>query len=223
MKSIVTPLIAAIGLVCAQASFAIDPSVLQKSAADDADPAVARLAAAGHRPVDARARARAYFTDLEVQDQDGRRLRFYSDVLAGKVVVINFIYTRCEDACPLITKAILDVKEWIPEIFGKQVHFVSISLDPVNDTPERLRAFAESNGADVEGWTFLTGSRDNISLILKRLGQCANELEAHSRLLIAGNVPAKRWSRIRAESPSLAIAERIRALAAAGMQASVGN
>jgi len=163
--------------------------------------------------------ARTYFTDTELVDQDGRKVRFYSDVMAGRVVMFNFIFTSCEDACPLITQAIVAVKDQIPEIFNKPVHFVSISVDPVTDTPERLRAFAEKNHADVSGWTFLTGDPDKVAFILKKLGQFSEEREAHSTLLIAGNVPQKRWSKIRPEAPAAAIAERLRALAAVGVQA----
>ncbi|MCB1907071.1 MAG: SCO family protein [Rhodocyclaceae bacterium] len=221
MKRTVAPFVAALGLALAALANA------HESAGDGPGAPVARagsnkpvatdIAAVRRKAPD----ARAYFTDLELQDQHGRTVKFYSDVLAGKVVMLNFIYTSCEDACPLITQAIVAVKDQIPEIFGSPVHFVSISVDPVTDTPARLRQFAASNRADVEGWTFLTGDPANVAHILKKLGQFSEEREAHSTLLIAGNVPAKRWSKIRPEAPAAAIAERLRALAAAGVQARV--
>ena len=220
MRRTIAPVVAALSLVLAGPAHAHGNDASHGAAtAEPADgkPVATEIAAVRRKAPD----ARAYFTDLEMQDQHGRKLKFYSDVLAGKVVMLNFVYTSCEDACPLITQAIVAVKDQIPEIFGKPVHFVSISVDPVTDTPERLREFAAANRADVAGWTFLTGDPDNVTHILKKLGQFSEEREAHSTLLIAGNVPAKRWSKIRPEAPATAIAERLRALAAAGVQARV--
>ncbi len=157
--------------------------------------------------------ARAYFTDLELLTQDGRKVRFYSDVLEGRTVVINVIYTNCKDACPLITQQLNDVRRRISDLFGKQVYFVTLTSDPKRDSPQAMKQYARAQSADVEGWTFLTGSKDNIEHILKKLGQFSKEVEAHSTLLIAGNVPAKRWSKIRPEAPAAAIAERLTILA----------
>jgi protein SCO1 len=157
--------------------------------------------------------ALSYFTDLELQTQEGRKVRFYSDVLEGRTVVINVIYTNCKDACPLITKQLNDVRHLIPELFGKQVFFVTLSSDPVRDTPQVLKQFAQKQSADVEGWTFLTGPKENVDHILKKLGQFSAEVEAHSTLFIAGNVAGKRWSKIRPNAPAAAIAERLSALA----------
>lgn len=158
--------------------------------------------------------AAKYFTDLELQTQDGRKVKFFSDVLQGRTVLINVIYTNCKDACPLITQQLLGVRQALPaDMFGKQVHFVSISSDPVRDTPAALKLFAKKQGADVEGWTFLTGRKENIDHILKKLGQYSETVEGHSTLFIAGNVPAKRWSKIRPNAPAPAIAMRLSELA----------
>ncbi len=160
--------------------------------------------------------ARSYFTDLELLTQDGRKVRFYSDVLEGRTVLINVIYTTCKDACPLITQQLNEVRKRIPELFGKQVFFVTLSSDPILDTPKLLKQFAQKQSADVAGWTFLTGSKDHIDHILKKLGQYADDKEDHSTLIIAGNVPAKRWAKIRPDTPVVAMAERLTTLAAAG-------
>ena len=96
---------------------------------------------------------------------------------------------------------------------SKQVFFVSLSSDPGRDTPRALKRFAQEQGADVPGWIFLTGRTANVEHILKKLGQYAESVEGHSTLLIAGNVPAKRWSKIRPNAPTAAIAERLSELA----------
>lgn len=170
-------------------------------------PVAGTAAAAGTRD------ARAYFTDLELHTHDGRKVRFYSDVLEGRTVLINVIYTNCRDACPLITQRLNEVRALIGERFGRDVHFVTLTSDPERDSPATLREFAAKQSADVAGWTFLTGERGNVEHILKKLGQFSQTVEAHSTLLIAGNVGAKRWSKIRPDAPPLAIAERLKLLA----------
>jgi protein SCO1 len=156
--------------------------------------------------------AATYFTNTELLTHDGRKVRFHDDVLAGKTVLINVIYTHCQDACPVITQQLNEVRKRLPE-FGRQVHFVTLSSDPARDTPQALKQFARKQGVDVDGWTFLTGRKENIDHILKKLGQFSANIEGHSTLLIAGNVPAKRWSKIRADAPPQAIAARLALLA----------
>jgi cytochrome oxidase Cu insertion factor (SCO1/SenC/PrrC family) len=186
-----------------------------KQATGAQTPAAAAASGAAATTAAAPQDARSYFTDLELVTQDGRKVRFYSDMLEGRTVVINVIYTNCQDACPLITQQLNEVRHRMPELFGKQVFFVSLSSDPKRDTPKALKQFAQKQNADVEGWTFLTGRQENIDHILKKLGQYSQDVEDHSTLLIAGNVPAKRWSKILANAPSAAIAARLSVLAGA--------
>lgn len=159
---------------------------------------------------------RAYFTDLELLTQEGRKVRFYSDVLEGRTVMINVIYTNCKDACPMLTQQLNEVRKLIPDLFGKKVFFVSLSSDPTRDTPQLLKQFAREQGVDVDGWIFLTGPKQNIDHVLKKLGQYSDTVEGHSTLFIAGNVAAKRWSKIRPDAPAAAIAERLNVLASSG-------
>ncbi|HET6720939.1 MAG TPA: SCO family protein [Rhodocyclaceae bacterium] len=158
--------------------------------------------------------ARTYFTDTELLTQDGRTVRFYSDVLADRVVLINVVYTNCEDACPLITRKLIEVRQRLEEKVGKEVWFVSISTDPERDSPQALKKFAQAQCADEQRWFFLTGAKANVDQVLKRLGQMGPSAEEHSTLLIAGDVAGKRWSKIRPDAPPAAIAERLKVLAA---------
>lgn len=157
--------------------------------------------------------ARTYFTDLELLTQDGRKVRFYSDVLEGRTVLINVIFANCQDACPLITQKLNEVRALVGEQFGRDVHFVTLTSDPQRDSPQALKAFAQKQSADAGGWTFLTGDKKNIDHILKKLGAFSQNVEEHSTLLLAGNVGAKRWTKIRPDAPPMAIAERLRLLA----------
>ena len=159
---------------------------------------------------------RAYFTDAELTNQDGKKLRFYSDALKGRTVVLNVGYTNCTDACPLITKQLLQVREELGSAFGKQVSFVTITSDPARDTPQALKAFARKQGAEVAGWTFVTGRKSDIDLILKRLGAYSENVEEHATVLYIMDVDAKRMRRMLPNLPPKAIAEAARIIATTG-------
>lgn len=157
--------------------------------------------------------AQTWFTDTVLKDQNGRALRFYSDVLKDKVVMLNVIFTHCTDACPLITRKLRDVREAMGPELASQVTFVSISSDPLNDTPAALKAYAEKQGVDSANWLFLTGDKADVDLVLGRIGQFLPSPEQHSTQLIAGDVAGKRWSKIRPDAPPAAIAQRMQLLA----------
>lgn len=156
--------------------------------------------------------ARQYFTDTVLLNQHGEKVRFYSDVLAGKVVLMNVVFTQCKDACPLISRKLQAVREELGEQ-SERIHFVSLSSDPVNDSPQALTAFIKKQRLDGRQWTFLTGDPDAMRTVLTRLGQFSDSAQDHSTLLIAGDVPNKRWSKIRPDAPVQAVAQRLQLLA----------
>ena len=204
LRSVLLPTLVLLVAATARAHTGHAPTAPQADA--PAAPA-ARAAPGGTRD------PQAYFTDTELVTQDGRKLRFYSDVLAGRTVVVNIVYTHCNDACPLITQKLLEVRQRLGERFGSEVVFLTLTSDPERDTPAVLKRFAREQGADVPGWLFLTGSKDNVGLVLRRLGSSSANVEEHPTLIFAGNVPAKRWTKIRPDAPGQLIAERIRLLA----------
>jgi cytochrome oxidase Cu insertion factor (SCO1/SenC/PrrC family) len=169
-------------------------------------------ASAGTANAESEQKAREYFTNLEVIDQDGQSLRFYDDVLKDKVVAINFIFTNCQGACPLMTRNMTVVRDMLGAELGEDIYFVSISIDPVRDTPAAMKEFAETHYADQEGWRFVTGDPENLEYIVKRLGQYTDNVEAHSTLLIAANVRTAHWTKIPPNVPPNGIVERLRML-----------
>ena len=169
---------------------------------------------AGAGQTDSDARARAYFTDLPVIDQNGTTRRFYSDVLQDRVVLINFIFSECEGACPLLTGLMNRVRDQLGELSGRAIRFVSISIDPVNDTPQALKKFAGMHNADRADWLFLTGDPGHLEYIVKKFGQYNGDRDAHSTLLLAANVATRHWSKITPTTPVEGIAEKLRLLAA---------
>lgn len=177
----------------------LSPAILASSGSD-----AERLAA--------EEKARNYFTNLEVIDQDGRKLRFYDDVLKGKVVAINFIFTNCQGACPLMTRHLTLVRDLLGPDVGNEIHFVSVSIDPVRDTPAAMKEFAENHDADQDYWRFITGKPENLEAIVKKLGQYTEDVEAHSTLLLAANVRTAHWIKIPPNVPPNGAVERLRML-----------
>jgi len=158
-------------------------------------------------------KARKFFTDLEVVDQNGKKLRFYSDVLKGRVVLINFIFTNCPDACPMVTHKLMQVRNMMVPAIKDDVWFISISVDPERDTPEAMKEFATKQGVDERRWLFLTGDKKNLEFIVKQLGQYTQEVEAHSTLMLAGNDRTRHWTRVMPMVPPEGVAQQLRALA----------
>jgi len=173
---------------------------------------VSELAAARRIPLRrSEEEQRSYFTDLPLVDQDGREVRFYTDVLKGRTVVISFIFTNCMDVCPLLMANLSEVKTRLGGKMGREVHFVSISVDPEDDTPEELKKYAERWDAG-PGWTFLTGRKDRIDWVTYKLGQYTSDFEEHSTLLLLGDVKTGRWMKVPGDHPPEVIVERIEAL-----------
>jgi cytochrome oxidase Cu insertion factor (SCO1/SenC/PrrC family) len=162
--------------------------------------------------------AQQYFTDTALLDQDGNTVRFYSDELKDRLVLLNVVFTHCTDACPLITRKLKAVREAMGEAVASQVYFITLTSDPTNDTPQVLKAFATQHGVDGPNWRFLTGTQEQMDLVLGRLGQVIPSPAQHSTQLIVGDVATKRWSKIRPDAPVHAIAQRLQYLSLPGAE-----
>lgn len=149
---------------------------------------------------------RDYFPNVVLTDHNGRQMRFYDDVIRGKVVAINFIYTSCGNICPLDTAQLRRVQQILGNRVGRDVHMYTISLDPERDRPEQLRQFMRIYDVG-PGWTFLTGSTADVELLQRRLGIRAvspDRLSEHDTSIIFGNEPTGQWIRRTAyENPQL--------------------
>jgi len=157
-------------------------------------------------------RAREYFTNLELVNQDGEKVRFFDDVLKDNVVVIDFIFTNCEGACPIMTQKLTVVRDQLIGRFGNPVKFVSLSIDPLRDTPAALKAFADKHGADNDGWIWLTGDPRHLQEIIRRLGQYTDDVESHSTMMLAGNVNEAHWMKVMPQELPGQIASKIKLL-----------
>jgi len=135
-----------------------------------------------------------YFPNLPVVTQDGKTLRFYDDVIKDKIVLISFAYTNCPDICPLTTARIAQVEDKLGDMVGRDIFFVSMTVDPERDTPERLKEFANAFDAG-PGWLFLTGKPEDIRLINSRLGDRSRTLSEHRNEIVLGNDATGEWTR----------------------------
>src|SRR5215467_2200718 len=139
-----------------------------------------------------------YFPNVSLITQDGTTVQLYDDLLQGKAVAINLIYTSCKDECPLETARLVQVQRLLGDRVGKDIFFYSISIDPKRDTPTVLKAYAEKFGVG-PGWLFLTGNEDDIKLVAKKLGLSrpndARTRDGHSASLMIGDEAGGQWMR----------------------------
>ena len=169
-------------------------------------------------PAEREAKAREYFTDTLLRTESDRAIRFYTDALKDKVVLINFVFTQCGDTCPLITARLVQVKKALGEAFGRDVRFISISVDPEHDRPEDLARFAKKFDAVHPEWWFLTGEKANVDGVVKKLGAFTAERESHLTAIIIGSAGQARWKRVRPDAPPGIVAAALRDLAASSVQ-----
>src|ERR1044072_808785 len=163
-----------------------------------------RLVAALPAPGEAHVRRGPYFLpNLPVVDQDGRQLRFYDDLIKDKVVVIMFIYTSCTDICPITTSRMTQIEDElrmtqigdkVVDVLGRDIFIISLTVDPVNDTPEKLKAYSKTFGTG-PGWTFVTGKPEDIRAINYRLGERSKVLSEHRNEIVLGNDLTGEWQR----------------------------
>lgn len=130
--------------------------------------------------------------DVQVYDQNGKQVRFYTDLVKGKTVAINFIFTTCTAICPPLTATFRRVQQNLAER-APQASLISVSVDPTVDTPERLHDFAAKFKAE-PGWTFVTGEQGEIDKLLKALGSAVDKND-HSPMILIGNDAAGYWTR----------------------------
>ncbi|WPB75356.1 SCO family protein [Archangium violaceum] len=138
------------------------------------------------------ASAARYFTNTELVDQHGKTHRFYEDLIRGRKVLINFAFTSCKGVCSPMTKHLAEVQRKLGGRVGKDITMITLSVDPTNDSPESLARFTKKFGVG-PGWYFLTGSRENISLVLKKLGGYTDDPNAHSSTLLIGDAATGMW------------------------------
>ena len=158
--------------------------------------------------------AASYFPNLVLLTQDNKPVHFYADLVRGKVVLINFLFTTCKGVCSPMTANLAKVQKYLGERVGRDVVMISLSVDPETDTPAVLKKYADSFKAQ-PGWYFLTGEKKNVDWVLYKLGGYVADKQQHNSLLIVGNEATGEWMKVHAMSSPTEIAEAVTRLLAA--------
>jgi protein SCO1 len=139
-----------------------------------------------------------YFPNVALWTHEGQQVRFYDDLIKGKIVAIDLIYTTCQYACPLETARLAQVQRVLGDRVGRDIFFYSITIDPDHDTPAVLKDYAEKYHA-APGWLFLTGKAADIELISRKLGLYSEpdpaNPDGHTPMLVVGNERTGQWMR----------------------------
>lgn len=136
----------------------------------------------------------AYLPNLPVIDQDGNRYRFYDDLIKGRKVVVNFVFTSCSAICPLTMARMAQLYEKLGDIAGSDVRFYSITVDPEHDDPAALKLFAQAYKLDPK-WRLLTGDPAHLQIIRDKLGERSRVASDHRHEMLIGNDPIGDWSK----------------------------
>lgn len=130
--------------------------------------------------------------DIWLVDQDEKKVRFYSDLVKNKVVVISFFFTSCDYVCPMQARSLVRLKEHLAGRLARDVFFISISRDPENDTPEKLSKWAKAHGVSA-GWTLVTGEQPVIKKLLQDIAFEGVGQATHESLILIGNDRTGVW------------------------------
>jgi protein SCO1/2 len=117
-------------------------------------------------------------TNYALVDQEGRP--FDPETLHGKVWVAGFVFTTCPSSCPVVTKAMHDLRERFDR-YGVEVEMVSFTVDPAHDTPAVLRQYMADQALPSEHWRFVTGEPEAVFRLVRqgfKLGVGEREADA---------------------------------------------
>ncbi|HEX8422656.1 MAG TPA: SCO family protein [Pyrinomonadaceae bacterium] len=151
--------------------------------------------------------------DTMVYNQHGQKLNFYTDLVKGKTVAINFVFTTCTTICPPLTATFRKVQQELGDRVGRDIELISVSVDPTTDVPERLKEFSAKFKA-APGWSFVTGSKPEIDALLKALGAAVADKNDHTPMILIGNDAAGYWTRTYGLAPASTLVKVVNEAAA---------
>jgi len=132
--------------------------------------------------------------DRQLVTQAGDRVMFASEVIADRIVVMDFVYTSCTTVCPVLSAVFGQLQDRLGQRLGDEVILVSVSVDPTRDTPPRLRAYAARHKAR-DGWVWLTGDKSTVDQVLQDLGAYTPNFEDHPSMVLVGDGGSGTWTR----------------------------
>jgi protein SCO1/2 len=164
-------------------------------AAADEDPHAKHRAMMQQKSEPAAESAEIDLRDHLLVDQDGQELMFVSDVIGDNIVVMDFVYTTCTTICPVLSALFTQVQGKLGDAVGEEVMLVSMSVDPVRDTPQRLKAYSAKHRAG-DGWLWLTGPKADVDDVLTGLGAYTSNFEDHPSMVLIGDGRTGEWKRL---------------------------
>jgi len=138
--------------------------------------------------------AKVVLRDAPLLDASAKRVRLANDVIGERIAVVNFVYTSCTTVCPVSSATFQKLQEKLGPRLGKEVVLVSITVDPLRDTPQKLREYAARYEAR-EGWAWLTGAKPDVDGVLRGLGAYAPRFEDHPAMVLVGDARGGPWTR----------------------------
>lgn len=153
----------------------------------------AHHAQAAAKPV-APQRAAFKLTDTPLLDQDGRKLKFKSEAVGERIAVISFVYTTCTTVCPVVSAVMAQVQGRLGARLGQDVALLTVTVDPLRDTPTRLKDYGTRLGAG-SGWSWLTGPKPQVDEVLKVFGAYTPNFVDHPALVLVGDAKSGKWLR----------------------------
>jgi protein SCO1/2 len=156
--------------------------------------------------------------DSQLVDVGSQTVRFKSEAIGDGIAVIGFIYTSCSTICPVTSAVLADVQDILiarlGERFGRDVKLISLTVDPVTDTPERLKDYADSFRSTA-GWLWLTGEKPKMDRVLTGLGAYTADFTTHSAAVLVGDARSGDWTRLFGIPNPSDIVDRVEQLLAA--------
>lgn len=161
-------------------------------------------------------------SDAPLIDQDGKPAKLKSEVIGDKIAVLDVVYTSCTTVCPVVSAILAKLQARLGERLGAEIELVSITVDPVRDTPARLKAYAAKHGAK-PGWTWLTGPPQNVNEVLKGIGAYTPNFEEHPAMILVGDGKTGQWTRLYGFTDPDKVMARVDELTAARAAATAQN
>jgi protein SCO1/2 len=139
-----------------------------------------------------------YFPNLVLTTHEGRKVKFYDDLVKDKIVMFNFMYAKCEGICTPITRNLVRLQKLLGDRVGKDIFMYSFTLTPKVDTPMMLKHYAQMHKVK-PGWLFLTGAVEDMEKLRRKLGyvdsdpELDKDISNHIGIIKYGNEPLERW------------------------------
>jgi len=187
---------------------------LATASADDEDPHAHHRMMMQQKQDSAGQAVTVNLPDGMLVNQAGESVDLAGDILGDNIVVVDFVYTTCTTVCPVLSAIMLQVQGAVGDRLGEDVRLVSISVDPLRDTPERMSAYAKKLHTG-EGWSWLTGDKLFVDEVLRAFGAYTPNFEDHPAMVLVGDGSTGQWARFVGFPGANHIIEKIDELTAA--------